>query len=125
MFEVLQRFQIAGAASQKGNWGLVHQQAYELLETFRGDLPHVLPAVRIPTGVDLKGLRSAYAETQLTALLAAAEKRDRATFEKAYKEAAAGCNACHNQVDRKFIIIREVPQRSIEDQLDIGAGAGK
>jgi hypothetical protein len=125
MFEVLTRFYLAGAAAEKGNWGLVYQEAFELSETFKYDLTKVLPAVRIPAGVDLKGLRSAFTNTQLSGLLAAAEKKDKAGFLKSYAETAAGCNGCHNQINRAFLVIKDKPQATWEDVLDIGAGAGK
>jgi len=125
MFEVLLRFHLAGRSVAKGNWGYAHQQAFELVETFRHDLTKVLPATRIPAGVDLKGLRSAFTDTQLVALLAATEKKDRAAFDKAYKETAAGCNSCHNQVGRQFLVLRETPGKDVEDLIDLAAGAGK
>lgn len=122
MFEVALRFHLLGKTADKGNWGYATHQAVELYETFKSDLPNVLPATNLPAGVDIKKLRADYTEGQLAALVAAARKQDKGAFEKAYAEAGAGCNTCHGQVGKSFVVIKAKPGTTFEELLALEAG---
>jgi len=119
MFEVALRFHLAGKAVDKNNWDYATHQAYELVETFKNDLPYVLPAANVPPGVDLKGLRAQFTSGPATALLDAAKKRDRKLWDAAYANAAQSCNACHAQVGKGFITIKAKAGNTFEDLIGL------
>ena len=119
MFEVALRFHLAGKSVEKGNWDYATHQATELFETFKNDLPNVLPATNVPPGVDIKGLRAQFTNAQLVALVDAAKKRDKKGWDAAYVGAAAGCNSCHAQVGKQFIAIQAKPGNTFEDIIGL------
>lgn len=126
MFEVTLRMQLLARSVDQGNWGYAGQQAVELYETFKQDLPVVLPANGVNPGVDLKAMRAAYTNGQLQPLVAATQKRDRAAFDKLYAEAIIGCNACHGAVGKGFVVIKANPKAAhFSELIDVAAGAAQ
>jgi hypothetical protein len=125
MFEVALRFHLLGKSVAKDNWGYANQQAVELYETFKSDLPNVQPAFRIAAGVDLKALRAAFTEQSLRALMDVTAKKDKPSFARAYRDAATACNGCHDAVGKGFVKVKLAPGGTFEDTLDLAAGAGK
>ena len=126
MFEVTMRMHLLARAVDQGNWGYANQQAVELYETFKQDLPAVLPANGVTPGIDLKAMRGGYTEGQLRPFLEATQKRDRGAFDKLFAEAIAGCNACHGAVGKGFVVIKANPKAThFTELIDVAAGAAQ
>ena len=82
-------------AGRAGNWPLADYEIDELKEGF----DEVEPATRRRHGGE--GRRG-----PIAALEKAVEAKDRAAFANAFDQLTAGCNSCHQALDRAFIVIR-------------------
>lgn len=92
------KLRFAGTA---GNWDLARFELDEIEEGLR-TVAALRPA---ENGVDLVGLVDAFEQTQLAELTEAIEASDPGRFDRAYLEAMAMCNSCHERTGRPFLVI--------------------
>jgi hypothetical protein len=65
----------------------------------------IRPVRRLSTGgeFDLRPLLQGVENTALAALRTAVEKRDRTSFEQAYRQTMDGCFACHQTAEKPYL----------------------
>jgi hypothetical protein len=92
-------------AGRAGNWPLADYEIDELKEGFDG--------VNKQLGGDTVDKAVG---AQISALEKVVEAKDRAAFTGAFDKLSAGCNSCHQLLDRGFIVIRRPSLLPYSDQ---------
>ena len=104
MAEVGLRFERAGRAASSGRFELAAFEVGELEELFSEDVPNAeLP--KEGTSVNLPGLASIFAKTNIAPLKSAAAAHDLSRFRDAFRDASLACTACHQASGHGFIEI--------------------
>jgi cytochrome c553 len=111
MIEYGYRFGNVWTAAEAGNWDLA---AYQLKE--QTEIQEVGEATRPGKAELLKNFEHTY----LDPLAKAIKDQDKAAFEKEYKAAVEGCNACHAGTGHPYVRY-EIPQKAPADFLEMGA----
>jgi hypothetical protein len=83
-------------AGQQKNWDLAAYEL-ELMKAGLGD------AVALYSNIPVENI--AMVDGPVKALDSAITSRNSAAFGKAFRELTAGCNACHQSIDRGFIVV--------------------
>jgi hypothetical protein len=112
MADVGRRFEVLGRAAAASRWELAAYEADELGEIFENDVPHASlpkegPTAQIPT------LAKSFLQTAPPALIKAAQAKDPVTFNAAFADAAALCNACHQSAEKGFIQVPAIPGQAV------------
>ncbi len=102
MHKLGRRMGVLWYAGQAGNTELGMYELHEMLEVINT----IVEADPIENGVQLAGVLNGLKQTQLLAVGAALETRDKAAFEAAYQDTVATCNGCHQSIKHAFIKIQ-------------------
>ena len=95
-------------AGKSGNWGLA---AYQLRQ---------LRAALVEAAVRYQGIPVSNVTTMtepIEAMDAAIAARDGKRFAKLFSELTAGCNGCHQSMDRGYIVMRVPTEQPFSDQV--------
>jgi hypothetical protein len=112
MADVGRRFEVLGRAAVANRWELVAYEADELGEIFENDVPRASLPKEGPTA-QIPGLAKAFLQSAPPALMKAAQAKDPVTFNAAFADAAALCNACHQSAEKGFIQVPVIPGQAV------------
>ena len=108
MVEFGNRFVDVYFAAKGGNWGLADYQLEEMVELIEvGEL----------TRPEKAPLLQSFEHEYLDALKETVDHKEWGKFHALYKDAAEGCNACHEATDHPFIHF-QLPSHPVEAYLD-------
>jgi hypothetical protein len=88
-------------AGQASNWGLAEYELHEVEENLEIAV-NLRPEEH---GVNLAKLTDDFLQAQLSDLRQSIETEDAGAFHATYEKAMSACNACHVEVERRFLVI--------------------
>jgi hypothetical protein len=112
MMENGRRFELSGRAATNGRWEFSEYEAHEMQELFEGDLADAL----LPPDCNdqiAEAMFNSLERTYIPALATAAHRRDRAAYDRAFRDAATTCNGCHSACRVQFVEVPSVPGSAV------------
>jgi hypothetical protein len=100
-------------AAKAGNWELADFELHQLRAS-------LVEAALLYSGIPATNVTTL--SPPLESVADAIEAKDSRRFAKAYGELTGGCNACHQSMERSFILIRTPTEDPFGDQVFAPAG---